>query len=126
MCQPPDSTIVQLYLSPGLFVDTTGLTMEHSDLPQAEKLHHYLVLSKHGYMWGSISPTFVVIGIDYKRRSNYNYHVITATAIPLAVSVDFQKIEKHLEDYFMKWKTLASYLSTPIVIGQDGNKRIDS
>jgi len=33
-----------------LFMDTTGVTIEHSDLPKPEKLHHYVVLSKHGYV----------------------------------------------------------------------------
>jgi hypothetical protein len=33
-----------------LFVDTTGVTIESYDLPQTEKLHHYVVLSKHGYV----------------------------------------------------------------------------
>jgi hypothetical protein len=64
-------------------VDTTGVTIENYDLPQTETLHHNKVLTKPGYVRGSISPTLVVIGTDYKRRSNFNYHVITATETPL-------------------------------------------
>ena len=112
--------IVQLYLNHYLFVDTTGVNIENYDLPQTEKLHHNNVLSKPGYVWGTIAPTFVVIGTDYNRsNSNYRNH-----RNPLKVCVDFEIIDKLLEDYFMKWETLVSYLSTLIIIGQYGNRRI--
>jgi hypothetical protein len=33
-----------------LLVDTTGVTIEHYDLPQTENLHHNNALSKPGYV----------------------------------------------------------------------------
>ena len=56
-----------------------------------------------------------MIGTDYNRRSYSNYR---NHRNPLNVCVDFEIIDKHLEDYFLKRETLVSYLSTLIIIGE--------
>jgi hypothetical protein len=48
---------------------------------------------------------------------------MTSTATPLPLVLIFKMIDKiYLEDYFMEWETLVSYLSTLIIIAQYGNR----